>query len=51
MNQMNVTVFSAKKTQGKIPWSPYNDDTFYFETKPVENLEVACSPLWYQTTC
>jgi len=35
---MKVTVFNAKKTTGKYPASPYNDDTFLFETKNITNI-------------
>ena len=36
---MKITVFNAKKTQGKYPYSPFNNDTFFFETKNVESIK------------
>lgn len=33
----NITVFESAPTKTKIPISPYNDDTFVFETVQVEN--------------
>lgn len=35
---MKVTVFTAKKTTGKYPASPYDDDTFEFETRNTHDL-------------
>ena len=32
---MKITTFASKKTAGKFPLSPYEDDTFYFETREV----------------
>ena len=35
---MRVTTFNAKKTTSKYPASPYNNDTFDFETRTVDNI-------------
>lgn len=32
MSDLILTAFSPKKTSGKVPYSPYDDDTFVFET-------------------
>lgn len=36
---MKITNFNAKKTTGKYPSSPYDDDTFLFETKNVNSIK------------
>lgn len=36
---MKVTVFGSKKTQSKIPQSPFDDNTFEFETKNVNSIK------------
>ena len=35
---MKVTIFNAKKTTSKYPASPFDDGTFFFETKEVQNI-------------
>jgi len=35
---MFATVFNAKKTRSKYPASPYEDDTFYFETRQIDSI-------------
>lgn len=35
---MVVTIFNAKKTTTKFPSSPYDNNTFYFETKKVDSI-------------
>lgn len=35
----NITVFESAPTKNKIPYSPFNDDTFVFETVQVDTPE------------
>lgn len=41
MNNTKLTVFHPKNTKNKNPWSPFDDNTFIFETyEPRNNLEM-----------
>lgn len=37
MANLFLTTFLPKQTSGKVPYSPFDDDTFYFETFPFKS--------------